>query len=87
LFAGSVFILTLPLIYALIAWFLNRGDKERDTITMLDRIQEYNLKILITFVSVEKSAGISPHKIKEELLRHNWDPSLIEIALKKVFGS
>ncbi len=87
LFAGSVFILTLPLIYALIAWFLNRGDKERDTITMLDRIQEYNLKILITFISVEKSAGASLHKIKEELLRHNWDPSLIEIALKKVFGS
>lgn len=85
LFAGSVFILVIPLFFALIAYFLNLGDKERDMITMLDKIQEYNLEILITFMAVKKSQGFSSHNIKEELLRHNWDPSLVDIAFKKVF--
>jgi len=87
LFAGSIFILAIPLIFALIAYFLNRGDKERDTITMLDKIQKYNLEILITFMAVKQSQGISSHKIKEELLQYNWDPSLVDIALKKVFNN
>jgi len=85
LFAGAIFILVMPLIFALIAYFLNRGDKECATITMLDKIQEYNLEILITFIAVKKSQDISSHNIKEELLRHNWDPSLVDIAIKKVF--
>jgi membrane protease YdiL (CAAX protease family) len=85
LFAGAIFILVIPLIFALIAYFLNRGDKECATITMLDKIQEYNLEILITFIAVKKSQGISSHNIKEELLQHNWDPSLVDIAIKKVF--
>ncbi len=87
LFAGSVFILVIPLIFALVAYFLNLGDKERATITMLDKIQEYNLEILITFMSVRKSQGISSHNIKEEQLLHNWDPSLEDIAFKKVFNN
>jgi hypothetical protein len=86
LFAGAIFILAIPLIFALLAYFLNRGDKERDTITMLDEIQEYNLGILITFISAKKSHGISSHNIKEELLKHNWDPSLVDLAVKKVFN-
>ena len=85
LFAGAIFILVMPLIFALIAYLLNRGDKERATITMLDKIQEYNLEILITFISAKKSQGVSPHNIKEELSQHNWDPLLVDLALKKVF--
>ncbi|MDP2923495.1 MAG: type II CAAX endopeptidase family protein [Candidatus Omnitrophota bacterium] len=85
LFFGSILVLALPLIFAIIAYLANRGDKERDIKTMLDKIQEYNLGILITFMSTKKSQGVSPDIVKEELIQHNWDPSLIDIALKEVF--
>ncbi|MDD4955163.1 MAG: CPBP family intramembrane metalloprotease, partial [Candidatus Omnitrophica bacterium] len=85
LFAGAIFILAIPLIYAVIAYIQNREDKERDTITMLDKIQEYNLQVLSAFVSAKKAEGITRQKIRAELLLHNWDPSLVDIVINRVF--
>jgi hypothetical protein len=85
LFIGSVFILALPLLFALIAYFLNRADKEREIKVLLDSTQEYNLQILITFILARKSQGVSAQVIKEELVLHNWDSALVDLALKAVF--
>jgi len=85
LFAGSLFTLAIPLVFALIAYFMNRGEKEKEIKIVLNRTEEYNLNILITFITVKKSQGLSAKEIKEGLLYHNWDITLIELAIKDVF--
>jgi hypothetical protein len=77
--------LCIPLIFAVIAYCLNRGEKEREIKNILDKIQEYNLNILITFITLKKSQGVSPDAIKRELTQHNWDPSLVDFAIADVF--
>jgi hypothetical protein len=85
LFFGSILTLCIPLIFAVIAYCLNRGEKEREIKNILDKIQEYNLNILITFITLKKSQGVSPDAIKRELTQHNWDPSLVDFAIADVF--
>jgi len=85
LFTGSIFTLAIPLIFAIIAYFMNREEKEKEIKISLNAVEEYNLNILITFMTAKKSQGLSPEAIKEELLYHNWDITLIELAIKDVF--
>ena len=85
LFTGSIFTLAIPLIFAIIAYFMNRGEKEKGIKIVLNATEEYNLNILINFITVKKSQGLSAKEIKEELLCHNWDITLIELAIKDVF--
>lgn len=87
LFAGSILILAIPLIFALITYFINKEDKEREVEIMLNPTEKYNLNILITFVSSKKSQGLSPEWIKKELMSHNWDISLVESAINEAFKS
>jgi membrane protease YdiL (CAAX protease family) len=86
LFAGSMGILVMPLVFAAAAYFINKEEKEREIETMLDAHQRYNLDILIAFVSLKKSQGTSVQTIKEELILHEWDTSLIDLAIKEVFN-
>lgn len=83
LFSSAVGLLCAPLLFAAIAYFLNREEKEKQVREVLDRIQEYNLGVLITFVSVKRSQGYSADTIKEELIRHNWDHLLVNLAMER----
>jgi hypothetical protein len=85
LFSGSIFILFLPLIFACLAFFINREDRERAIQTILDKIQRYNLTMLLTFVSAKKSAGLSASVVKKELIDHNWDYELVDLAIDEVY--
>ena len=85
LFLGSIFVLAIPMIIAIIAFLMNKSDEEREITQLLDKIQEYNLNILITFISARKSQGIEAVSIKNGLLEHNWDISLVDLAIKEVF--
>lgn len=85
LFFGSVLVLVIPIIFAVISFILNREEKEKETKMLLGPIQEYNLNILITFVLAKKSEGVSQKTIKEELLSHNWDNALVDLAISEVF--
>lgn len=85
LFASSVFILLVPLIIACIAYFVNKKETEQELKTMLDDIQKYNLGILITFVSAKRNQGYSAEQISKELIIHNWDIELIDLAIKECF--
>ena len=85
LFLSALLVLALPLLFALVCFFLNKGEKEKEINMLLDLNQEYNLNILATFVSVKKSQGLSVETIKGELLQHNWDPVLVELAIREVF--
>jgi len=85
LFYSSVGLLCIPLVLAAIAYFLNREKQEKPTRYILDKIQEYNLGVLVTFVSAKKLQGFSSEAIKEELIRYNWDHLLVRLAVEKVF--
>jgi len=85
LFIGSVGVLFIPLGFAGIAYFLNREKQEKQSYLILDKIQEYNLQILITFIATKKNQGVSSNVIKEELIRYNWDHTLVNLAIEKVF--
>ena len=85
LFIGSILLLAIPLIFALVAYFMNKEDKERKVAIMLNPTEKFNLNILITFVASRKSQGLSPIEAKKELMQHNWDISLIELAINEVF--
>jgi len=85
LFYSSLGLLCIPLALAAIAYFLNRTRQEKQPLYILDKIQEYNLGVLVTFVSAKKLQGFSPETIKAELIRYNWDHLLVELAVEKVF--
>ena len=85
LFYSSVGLLCIPLVFAASAYFLNRTRQDKPVRDILDKIQEYNLTVLITFVSAKKLQGFSLEAIKEELIRHNWDHLLVNLAVEKVF--
>jgi len=52
---------------------------------VLDNTQRYNLGILITFVSAKKSQGLDAAAIGKELIEHNWDIDLVDLAIREVF--
>lgn len=85
LFYTSIGLLCIPLVFAVTAYFLNRGEQETLVWNMLDKIQEYNLDVLITFVSAKRLQGYSSDAIKGELIRYNWDHLLVNLAVEKVF--
>lgn len=82
---SSIFVLILPLGFALIAHWMNRSEKEIDITGMLDKNQEYNLGILVTYIKSKKTQGLSHESIKEELIKHGWDVDLVCLAIKEVF--
>lgn len=85
LFGGSLFILLVPLIFAAAAYLLNKEEKERPIEVVLNDTQRYNLSVLTAFVSTRKSQGLSAASVSAELIRHNWDPELVALAIKEVF--
>ena len=85
LFSSSLFVLAIPLIFACIAYFMNKEEKEREINAILDNTQRYNLGILITFVSARKSGGFNAALISKELIEHNWDIDLVDLAINEVF--
>jgi hypothetical protein len=85
LFTSSVFVLAIPLIFACIAYFMNKEEREKEIKTLLDNIQKYNLGILINFVSAKKSQGLNAAVISKELVENNWDNELVDLAVNEVF--
>jgi membrane protease YdiL (CAAX protease family) len=86
LFISSLFILLIPLFFAGIAYIMNRPQEQREIKRMLDAAQTYNLNILLAFVALKKSQGFNEQDLRRELMSHNWDSNLIDLAIKEAFG-
>lgn len=84
-FYSSIFILALPLVFALAAFMINRSDREEEPKSILNEIQEYNLGVLKSFVVSQKLQGKAAEEIKTALTAHRWDPELIQLAIEEVF--
>ncbi len=87
LFFSSLAILGIPLVFAAVAFFANKEDKEKEIRVGLDNTQKYNLGVLVVFISVQKNKGFDAATIKKGLLSHNWDIDLVELAIEEVFKS
>ena len=85
LFYTSLGLLGIPLFLAVGAYFLNHSQQERPIQNVLDQIQTYNLGVLVTFISAKKAQGCSFELISKELISHNWDHLLVDLAIKEVF--
>ncbi len=85
LFSSSIFILALPLIFAAVAFFINKLPVEKDLEKTLSKNQQFNLSILVTYLLKRKEQGVSADEAKKELVLHNWDILLVEVAIKEVF--
>ncbi len=85
LFLSSLAILIIPLIFAAVAYFVNKEDKEKEIRIGLDKIQKYNLDVLVVFVFAQKAKGVDAETIKKALIKHNWDLDLINLAIEEVF--
>jgi membrane protease YdiL (CAAX protease family) len=85
LFTSSVFVLTLPLVWAGIAFLMNRKEEEKEIKIALSETQKYNLEMLKVFILSQKSKGVSASDIAKELIAHNWDSILVELAVKEAF--
>jgi hypothetical protein len=85
LFYSSLFILCSPLGFAIIAFMMNRQEEEKDIEFALDKVQLYNLDVLKAFIQAKKNQGLNAQDIREELINHNWDTALIDLAIKELF--
>ena len=83
---SSLFILLIPLFFAAAAYIMNKPREEREIKQMLGKTGAYNLNILLAFIALKKSQGIAADELRRELVRHNWDTSLVELAIKEAFG-
>lgn len=85
MFFSSLAVLLLPLAFAAIAYFANKEDREKEIKILLDTNQKYNLGMLVVFVLAQKNKGLGPQTIKREIVNHNWDIDLVDLAIEEVF--
>jgi membrane protease YdiL (CAAX protease family) len=86
LFISALVLLSLPMGFGVLAFFINRPEKEEKIELTLSATQEYNLEILVAFVFQKKSQAADLPGLKKELIEHGWDKVLVDLAIRKVFG-
>ena len=88
--AAASLILLIPLALALACYLANQKKEERSgvssVLSRLNSVQKYNLEILVTFISKERSQGQTSEGIRKNLMAADWDVELIDLALSRVFG-
>jgi len=85
LFLSGISVLLLPLIFAAIAYFINRPDKEKAIEVFLHPEQVYNLKVLTVYAREMKKQGLSAEDLTNELVLHGWDKIMVEGVIKKIY--
>ena len=90
LFVSAVFVLSIPLLLAVVCYFMNQREdykeSQKSIRSKLTPIQQYNLGVLTAYMYAKKSQGKSQQAIREELIAHEWDTELVDLALAGLFG-
>ena len=83
-FLSSLAILLLPLLWAVMAFVLNKKVEPRPMRWRLTKHQLYNLEVLKTFFQKHPEAIIekAPRQIVDEISSHGWDPAVVEAAME-----
>lgn len=78
-FVSSLGVVLIPAGLALAAWQINRPTQERPMALRFNRQQEFNYGLLQELVRSKDPAQLA--LLKQELLRHGWDPVVVERAM------
>ncbi|MFH1458401.1 MAG: CPBP family intramembrane glutamic endopeptidase [Candidatus Omnitrophota bacterium] len=91
LFVGAAFVLSIPLLLAVVCYLMNQKEDTKESQkymrNKLTPIQQHNLGVLMTYISAKESQGQSPQIIREELIAHEWDTELVDLAMAELFES
>ncbi len=82
-FFSSLFVLLLPLLFGIIAFFANRPEEEKPLKWWLNKHQLYNLNILNTFLRLQFDNNKKQSDLKNDLIGHGWDIGVVEAALEE----
>lgn len=83
LFAGSIFVVSIPLFFAIASYLLNREEKERPLEESLSLSQLYNSNVLAAYIGEKLKQGIGLKQLEDEIIRHGWDITLVRLTIKK----
>lgn len=85
-FYSSVAVLSLPLLWAFLAFTINKKVEEKPIKWYLNKHQLYNLKVLTQYLMNNREEFINKNdeEIKKEIASHGWDIAVIEMALEEV---
>ncbi|MGE0267406.1 MAG: CPBP family intramembrane glutamic endopeptidase [Candidatus Omnitrophota bacterium] len=81
---SSIFVIALPLIFGIIAFILNRKTEEKPMRWYLNKHQQFNKTILLTYLNVHQSVfkDKPAETIKEEIAGHGWDFAVVDVAVE-----
>lgn len=79
-FWSSLAVLSLPMLWAAIAWFLNKSSVLRELDWSLNPAQKFHLQVLEAFVERSTRDGANLTNLKQLCLNHSWDPAVVEKA-------
>jgi hypothetical protein len=87
-FYGAVFLLSLPFLWAVTAFLLNRKTEERELKWTLSPNQHFNAGILQLYLEAHPEIidQKSKTQLKKEIVSKGWDMAVVEKAIEKVFG-
>ena len=85
LYFSSLFVLFIPLIFGLIAYFINRTEKERPLRWKLNRHQIFNLEVLKEYLQQKGDLKNKlPEQATQEIVEHGWDVVVAELAVEDI---
>ncbi len=87
-FYSTIGVLILPLIWALIAFILNKKVIEKPMTWNLTKAQLYNLEILQSYLRThpELISHQSKEQVIQEIAKNGWDIAVVEKAVENVYG-
>lgn len=83
-FISALGALSLPFIWALAAFVLNRSSEERPMIQHLTPRQDFNEMILSCYVGLVQRKGEDIGVFKQRCLSNGWDPVVVERAFDRL---
>ena len=88
-FYSSVFVLLLPCLFGLLAFFKNKPETERRLAWILNEHQAFNAVVLKTYLNSyrEKFKNQAKEKTRNELISHNWDVAVVDTVLSDFYNS
>ena len=83
-FYTSIGVLTIPMVWGIVAYLLNQPDDERPLRWELTKHQLYNIEVLKNYLKDKKLKFLGPQeqrKLQDEIVSHGWDQAVVEIVL------
>ena len=86
--AGALFALSLPMLFAVIAFILNRRVDERPLRWHLNKQQAFNVTVLTAYLQAQAARfqGRPAAEIKSEIAANGWDFAVVEVAVDEFLG-